>query len=715
MAMVPQLAAKLSMPRFKWGQSKESIYLSIIVRELDTGTVAVSLPTSGELTFRAKTTKGEEYGLDLELREDVKVEEPLKWEIAARPDKWGTAVFLILNKAHQHRWDLLVSDMKKYKKHVDKDWTREDQKLEPDEELPYAEDNSQYVTALTGKNMQKTVEKFSTVLVNVRYPWCSQCKSQDESFIKAAKTAKAKGKKDKQWKKVAFAVLDAREERKLARELGAKCDHSCEYRVFTGPTEEPAIFKAQWSDLELLNQLTKYLHPAVQVLKDASEVEAIKSTNTTCLGMFTSDSSPEYAIFKKVAGTMRGELIFAAVFDSGITASKSELWPHKQNFSFKYEGEWAGNGSALHDWIKPRSIPLLQGYDWQLRETYEKLGLPLAKVWINEEDKNPSFEKIVRHVVRKVAKRFIGKIAFVELKKSTYSYELRDFGLNQPEVYPAFGIASNSSYNAIKYGFEVTDKVAESAESFWKDADQAISKLSAFCEEVLAGTWPQAHESGPVQTNWTEGKLKKLAWKSYNEIRSPEKPVLLEIHGKYRQEHERKAKEAEHLASTVHESEAGKSFVVASLDTSDNYVPPEDFKRDKYSSDTEWYWVTKGSDPLHPTVKKLMKPKKDAPIKNVIEFAGKMLGADALNVEDAISKFEKLMKDDPPPAAPKAMDPITMDGMGKGKTGLEGLGDMGGMGGMMGDMGGMGGLGDMGGMGDMAGLGDMAGMGKGEL
>ena len=43
------------------------------------------------------------------------------------------------------------------------------------------EDHSAYMTSLTEKNREKTVSKSSAVVVNVRYPWCTQCKSQDDA------------------------------------------------------------------------------------------------------------------------------------------------------------------------------------------------------------------------------------------------------------------------------------------------------------------------------------------------------------------------------------------------------------------------------------------------------------------------------------------------------------------------------------------------------
>jgi len=669
LAVSPLFAAKSNLPRFKWGQNKEQIFLSIIVRDLEASSVAINLPSAGEISFKGKSTRGEAYALDLELREDIK-DVTLKWEISARSDKWGTAVFMVLNKLNQHRWDLLVMDPKKYKSVMDKDWSREDQKLEPEEELPYGEDHEEYMQSLTSKNKKKLLGKFGTVVVNPRYPWCTLCKSQDDAFAKAAKLAKSRGKKDDRWKKVAFTVLDAREERKLAKEIGAKCEMSCEYKVFTDPTEEPSIMKSKWSDNELLNEVQKFLNPAVVVLQSGDHVNEMKERNVTCFGRFASDSSPEYALFRRVAHMMRGELFFAVVF--GAASPAVELWPQKQTSPFKFEGSWSDNGTMLHNWIKPRAIPILQEYDWQLRETYEKLALPLAKIFYDDKDANPSFDKVVRHAVRRVAKKYIGKIAFVELKRSTYSYELRDFGLNQPEVYPAFGISSNASYNAVKYGYEITIDIAESAQAFWKDADKASEKLTQFCEEVLAGSWPEAHESAAPQTAWKKGQVRKLVWKSYKEVLRPEKPFLLEVYGKYRENHDGKLKETEHLATALEPH--SDAFTVASYDTSENYFPKADFfNREKYASDAEWYWVpAKGAaDSERPPIKKLMKPKKNVPVKKILEFVAEQVGA-SFSADEAHVSYEKLLKDDPIVTTTMMPHTHTMDGDAPPATNPEG-------------------------------------------
>eukprot|EP00927_Polykrikos_kofoidii_P005635 TRINITY_DN12234_c0_g1_i1.p1 TRINITY_DN12234_c0_g1~~TRINITY_DN12234_c0_g1_i1.p1 ORF type:complete len:707 (-),score=117.94 TRINITY_DN12234_c0_g1_i1:275-2395(-) len=684
-------AGKLIKPRFKWGQSKDLIFLSVMVRDLNTGSVSVSL-LDGDLRFNARNTKGDEHLLELPLREDV--EAASKHEVSQRSDKWGTVVLITMTKVHKHRWDQLVQDPKIFKGLIDRDWSKEDQTLEPEDEIPYVEDNSPFLMSVTDSNLNKTLNKYSTVVINVRFPWCSQCTNQDKTFATAAKTVFQSRKKDPTWKKVAFGVLDARAERKFANKLGAKCDHSCEYRVYTKWDDAPLVLKSQWSDIELINSVKKFVVPPVHIVRSVEDLASLRNTNTTCEGSFASETSPRYIAFKKVAGIMRGSLIFTARFgDEGAV----ELWPDHQNSSFTFDGSLDEDGTDLIAWIRPRMIPLLQDNSWERKELYDSLGLPLARIWFDDDDKNPSLEKVVRHVVRRVAKKFIGKIAFVEQKKSSHSYELRSYGLNTPEVYPAFGVSSNASYNSKKYAFEISSDVASSVQDFWKDADAAIQRLSSFCEQLLAGTWPEAHESDAPQSNWTDGDVKRIVWKTFTEIEMPERPLLLQLFGKWRADNEIKEKELENLAKALQPH--ASIVTVASYDTSNNFLPDEEFKREKYSADTEWYWVPAKAvgDEARLAARKLTKPKKDAPIETVIDFVAKEANSETLDAADIKQRFEALMKENPAPAKP-ANDPRL-----GGHPGAGGLEDLGGMP----DMSGLEGLR---GMPDMAGLKGLGGM-----
>jgi len=165
---------------------------------------------------------------------------------------------------------------------------------------------------------------------------------------------------------------------------------------------------------------------------------------------------------------------------------------------------------------------------------------------------------------------------------------------------------------------------------------------------VLAGTAVEAHESGAVHTNWTEGTVKRIAWKSWKEdILAPKTNVLLEIFGKYRTDHERKLKQVESFAKAL--SVSSEKLTVASYDTSENYLPPGAFSRERFASHSEWYWIPAGGG--SPT--KLAKPKKDASIEKVIRFLKSQ--AHSSGVEFTMDEME-LVEPPESPAQPEEVE-----------------------------------------------------------
>ncbi|CAJ1343381.1 unnamed protein product, partial [Effrenium voratum] len=285
----------------------------------------------------------------------------------------------------------------------------------------------------------------------------------------------ARRKKAKEWKKVTFAYLDARENKRLARQWEVTCSHNCEYLVFN-EDEEPARIKSQFEEAKLLEELRRFLSPAVTEVSQ-KEADRLKASNVTAL-FFGSKDQKEYLMFKRAANRMRGELAFAAVFGEG--RDHIELWTESEPMTLKL-ADFRDNQTVLETWLRQRSVPLLQEYDWMKRETYERMKLPLARVWYDDKSPDETFQAQVTRTVTAVAKKLLGRMAFVKQKKSTYSYELRDYGLTNPEEYPAFGIAENVSWNCRKFGL-ATGAFAASAQAFWSDEELSESKLLEFCE-----------------------------------------------------------------------------------------------------------------------------------------------------------------------------------------------------------------------------------------
>ncbi|CAK0905932.1 unnamed protein product, partial [Prorocentrum cordatum] len=124
-----------TLPKFKWGQSKEKVFLTISVRDLRQGSERVEFEED-RVRFSASDAEGKAYGLDLELRQDV---DPAAcaWEPLPRPDRHGKSVLVTLAKRFPSAWDSLVTDAGRYRKVMERDWAREDDKLGSAEEDQY--------------------------------------------------------------------------------------------------------------------------------------------------------------------------------------------------------------------------------------------------------------------------------------------------------------------------------------------------------------------------------------------------------------------------------------------------------------------------------------------------------------------------------------------------------------------------------------------------
>ncbi|CAJ1381865.1 unnamed protein product [Effrenium voratum] len=137
--------------------------------------------------------------------------------------------------------------------------------------------------------------------------------------------------------------------------------------------------------------------------------------------------------------------------------------------------------------------------------------------------------------------------------------------------------------------------------------------------------------------------------------------LLLEVYGKYRPNHEAKLKEAENLAKVLEPL----ALTVGGYDTADNFLPAEEFGRERYASHAEWYWI-----PVNGAPKKLSKPKKDPPMKKVLQFLGAQAPDLPLTVPDMLEKWEIAMKENPPPKPEPDLGGVS------DMAGLSGLGDL---------------------------------------
>lgn len=144
------------MPRFKWAQTLDKLFITVVIKDLDKESVEIYAPDEGTVIFRAnENLNGDAFYLNLTFWEDLKPE-TLHWSHLARREKFGNGVLITVNKATEHRWSQLSPNMAKYKKAIEKDWTREDTALDVEQEPQYIDGHEKYVEEFTSANLVMT-------------------------------------------------------------------------------------------------------------------------------------------------------------------------------------------------------------------------------------------------------------------------------------------------------------------------------------------------------------------------------------------------------------------------------------------------------------------------------------------------------------------------------------------------------------------------------
>jgi len=607
------LAPAIAM--FSWGQSKESVRLSVSIPKLRSSSLNVTL-SDDKVNVRARDMKNRSYTLEFELREFVvpsnssyalrySEENPLNPE----PD----GININLQKSVLHRWDRLAQNHSAVKPFMKKDWVQDDGELEEEKEdvdLP----SGANLKKVTASVLRKLSASNTMVVTALRLPWCDKCGEKDREFVKAARSSKDKDHLGS----VVFAVVDAREEKYLARTHNYSCSDRCELLIFKqDEPDEPYIVQGRRYAEEIQIDCYKHLLPVVSEVDDKAMLERVTSAfDTAIVGFFQGPKNEDawYPRFRAVAGQLRGHALFGAIFggqkprDFGIDHdAASSLRPPAE----KEEGD-EGPARPLVLLFKPResrhveftgdltlerlthfsrvlSLPLLSTYDFETRQKYQELKVPLGMMWLDGENEGSAENTQAKAILRNLALRFSGHLVFVMLNNTRDALLMRPMGLD-PRRVPTFGIAATDETDSAKFGFDMQAQTPGERSAFWADQDLARSRLESFCASFLEGTLEASHESAelPPTYRWRgPGVVHEVVWKSFRDsVYRTEHSVLLELYSPFRPQHR--------TFVTVLElvSEALKDVVdlkVARMDTANNYVLPEFGLTDKEKASTFYF------------------------------------------------------------------------------------------------------------------------------
>ncbi|CAK0819078.1 unnamed protein product [Prorocentrum cordatum] len=280
-------ALKPTTAYFAWGQAKDWIRISVSVPELQPDTLNVSI-VDDAIVVAARDSRNRSVSLGFELREFV-VPSNSSWSLRysegnplnPRPD----GVVLSLQKQIAHRWDRLAQNNSAIKPFMRKDWVQMDdgdlEEEKEDIELPVGPN----VKKVTAKKLHQLVVDHPMVVAAIRYPWCDKCVEKDKHYAKAARTSKDKDHLGT----IAFTVIDAREEKHVARTHNTTCSDECELQIFKqDEPEEPYTVPGRKFPEEVHIDCYKHLLPVVSIVPDKATLDRVTSAfDTAIIGFFS--------------------------------------------------------------------------------------------------------------------------------------------------------------------------------------------------------------------------------------------------------------------------------------------------------------------------------------------------------------------------------------------------------------------------------------------
>jgi len=642
-------------PFFSWGQSKEQITVSVSVPNLNPETVNVTL-VDDMVTINVRDERGRSFILEVNSREFIVVSNST-WAVrfseekAPKPD----GLLLTLHKAVAHRWDRFAQNHAVVKPFMRKDWVQDDGDVEEEEDVDLPSGTN--IKRVTAGKLADLAAANSMVLAALRFPWCDKCVEKDRHFAQAARTIKEK----EHLGGTLFAVVDVREEKYLGRTHNATCDDRCDILIFKqDEPNEPYVVPGRRYSEEIQIDCYKHLLPVVSEVADRDTFDRVTSAfDTAIVGFFKASkaSDPWYSRFRAVARQLRGHALFGAIFDNpeprdfgidrdaapstsppapagaglgpgpppgeGAGAAEEEeeeeeeggssaaappplpsrplvlLFKPKEQRHVEFTGDLTLE--KLTHFSKVLSLPLLSPYNFEDRQKYQELKVPLGMMWLDGERPERKENARAKEMARRLALRFSGHLVFVLLNSTRDGLLMRPMALD-PRRVPSFGIAATDELESSKFGFDMEVGSWEELRSFWVGAgegdNRSYDRLEAFCASFLDGTLEQSHESSelPPTYRWPgPGSVHEVVWKTFRgSVYRTEHDVLLELYSPFRPQHRTYATVLDLVAEAV----SGLASVkVARMDTANNYVLPEFGLSDKEKAST--FYFLRAAPELH--------------------------------------------------------------------------------------------------------------------
>eukprot|EP00048_Salpingoeca_helianthica_P017325 m.236691 g.236691 ORF g.236691 m.236691 type:complete len:749 (-) comp20704_c0_seq1:117-2363(-) len=386
-------------------------------------------------------------------------------------------------------------------------------------------------------------------IVDAEAPWCIKCMHIKKPFMELAKALKGQA---------SLGFVDTRETHELRSVLQPECTHVCRVTVLKRG-EPPRRVEFKNEPKEYLRTFSAYVGPLVTPLDTPNALKDLKKKNKVVVVGVGLDAA-QAKRFAEAGREVRGHVRLASAAD-GATIGKTAVpkGPHLVALRRKDKPEifpFPAEDRDLAKLLLAGSMPRVVTFSYDLTHNLEELGLPIARVWV-EEGQLGLYEK--------VAEEFRGLLTFVHMPPAENKHLLVDYGLAQET--PAFGISGTVLWDSAKYAFE---------------GEHTHDNIAAFCKQVLARTHPVAVKSDPLPPPLELGSLGKIATRNLRQYLDGDSELLLILFKSWVKDWKGRNITLHQIARCAQPA----NVLVATIDVANNFLNQSEFPN-AASPDTE--------------------------------------------------------------------------------------------------------------------------------
>lgn len=306
--------------------------------------------------------------------------------------------------------------------------------------LIWSPTSSEHTLELHKGNIDTALASNDIVFVNFYANWCRFSQMLKPIFEDAARTIKEQFVTQGE---VVLAGVDCDREPEISQKY-----HISKYptlKLFRNGRLVKREYRGQRSKDAFVQFIKEQLVDPVVQLSSPEDVPKLDTNKRTIIGYFRDTSSPEYLVYKKVAGALRDDCAFYAGigdnFRNELTTGESIMFrPSKTSGDedMLYMGTLS-NFDLLHTWSLDKCVPLVREITFENGEELTEEGLPFLILF-----HHPNDVDTVRNFHEVIARELIqekGNVNFLTADGTKFTHPLHHLN-KSPQDLPLIAIDS---------------------------------------------------------------------------------------------------------------------------------------------------------------------------------------------------------------------------------------------------------------------------------